>query len=519
MSELDVLIARVLQPGFAGTAVPEWVRRRLDGGLGSVILFAANIESPTRLRGMTDELRAANPDVFVAVDEEAGDITRLEFETGSSSPGNLALGAIDDVALTEAMARSAGELVRAAGIDLNYAPVADVNTEPRNPVIGARSFGSDPALVSRHVAAAVRGLHAAGVAACAKHFPGHGDTVVDSHYGLPTVTATLARLRRDTLPPFSAAVRAGVRAVMVAHLLLPEFDAEHPASVSRAVISGLLRTELGFEGLAVSDGIGMAAVRERYGLAGAAVRALAAGIDLVCVDSNSTDADMDAITEAITAALRDGTLPEARLVEAAEKVAGFAAWRREAREAASAESPQAAPEAGAPKPADALAAETTVVLAAETADVLASEAAVVLAAEATAGSAFEAGVAAARRAVTVLRAADGALPLKAAPHVVEVTLPRSLATPLAQLLPGTTSSHLADTTTPPADRPLVVVVRGIQRSPEDLERVRLLIRQRPDTIVVDLGVAHVDPGGAAWVAGYGISRVCVQAVAEVLAGR
>ena len=474
MSELDVLIARVLQPGFAGTAVPEWVRRRLDGGLGSVILFAANIESPAQLRALTDELRAANPDVFVAVDEEAGDITRLEFATGSSSPGNLALGAIDDVALTEAMARSVGELVRSAGIDLNYAPVADVNTEPRNPVIGARSFGSDPALVSRHVAAAVRGLHAAGVAACAKHFPGHGDTVVDSHFGLPTVTATLGRLRRDTLPPFSAAVRAGVRAVMVAHLLMPEFDAEHPASVSPAVIGGLLRMELGFDGLAVSDGIGMAAVRERYGLAGAAVRALAAGIDLVCVDSNSTDADMDAITAAITAALRDGTLAEARLVEAAEKVAGFAAWRRETRE-----------------------------------DELTSES----------SPALSDGLAAARRAIAVLRADDGALPLKAAPHVVEVALPRSLAAPLAELLPGTTSSNLADTITAPADRPLVIVVRGIQRSPEDLERVRLLIKQRPDTIVVDLGVAHVDPGGAAWVAGYGVSRVCVQAVAEVLAGR
>jgi beta-N-acetylhexosaminidase len=473
MSELDVLIARVLQPGFAGTSVPDWVRRRLDGGLGSVIVFAANIESPTQLRALTDEVRAANPDAFVAVDEEAGDITRLEFATGSSSPGNLALGAIDDVAVTEAMSRSVGTLVREAGIDLNYAPVADVNTEPRNPVIGARSFGSDPALVSRHVAAAVRGLHAAGVAACAKHFPGHGDTVVDSHYGLPTVTATLEQLRRDTLPPFSAAVEAGARAVMVAHLLMPEFDAEHPASVSPAVVGGLLRGELGFDGLAVTDGIGMAAVRERYGLAGAAVRALIAGMDLVCVDSNSTDDDLAAVTDAIFAALRDGTLAEARLVEAAEKVAAFAGWRREAREA------------GAPE----------------------FEAAN-----------FDEGLTAARRAVRVLRAEDGALPLKTAPHVIEVELPRSLATPLADLLPGTTTSKLADTAEAPADRPLVVVVRGIQRSPEDLDRVSRLIQERPDTIVVDLGVAHTDPGGAAWVAGYGISRVCVQATAEVLAG-
>ncbi|MEY9929226.1 beta-N-acetylhexosaminidase [Catenulispora sp. GP43] len=482
MSELDVLIARVLQPGFAGTTLPDWVRRRLAGGLGSVIVFAANIESPAQLRALTDEVRTANPDAFVAVDEEGGDITRLEFATGSSSPGNLALGAIDDAALTEAVARSVGTLVRETGIDLDYAPVADVNTEPRNPVIGARSFGSDPAVVSRHVAAAVRGLHAAGVAACAKHFPGHGDTVVDSHYGLPTVTATLEQLRRDTLPPFSAAVAAGARAVMVAHLLMPEFDAEHPASVSPAVVGGLLRGELGFDGLAVTDGIGMAAVRARYGLAGAAVRALAAGMDLVCVDNNSTDADMAAITAAVTEALRDGTLAEARLVEAAEKVGAFARWRREVREA------------GAPE----------------------FEAAN-----------FDEGLAAARRAVRVLRAEDGALPLKAAPHVIEVELPRSLATPLADLLPGTTSSKLADiadtpataTAQAPADRPLVVVVRGIQRSPEDLDRVSRLIQERPDTIVVDLGVAHTDPGGAAWVAGYGISRVCVQATAEVLVGR
>lgn len=474
MSELDVLIARVLQPGFEGTSLPAWVRRRLDGGLGSVILFAANIESAAQLRSLTDAVRAANPDAFVAVDEEAGDITRLEFATGSSSPGNLALGAVNDVALTEDLARSIGALVRAAGIDLNYAPVADVNTEPRNPVIGARSFGSDPALVSRHVAAAVRGLHAAGVAACAKHFPGHGDTVVDSHFGLPTVTATLAELRRDTLPPFGAAVAAGVRAVMVAHLLMPEFDREHPASVSPAVIGGLLRGELGFDGLAVSDGIGMAAVRERYGLAGAAVRALAAGIDVVCVDSNSTDADMESITVAITAALRDGTLAEGRLVEAADKAAAFADWRRQAR---------ALTETTAPE------------------------------------SPFEIGIAAARRAVTVLRADDGALPLKTAPHIVEAAFPRTLAAPLAELLPGTTASKLTDTDEVPADRPLVIVVRGIQRSPSDLERVARLVKRRPDAIVVDLGVAHVDPGGAAWVAGYGVSRVCAQAVAEVLASR
>jgi beta-N-acetylhexosaminidase len=381
---------------------------------------------------------------------------------------------LDDVTVTEAMARSVGARVRAAGIDLDYAPVADVNTEPRNPVIGARSFGSDPRLVARHVAAAVKGLHSAGVAACAKHFPGHGDTTVDSHFGLPRFDATPAELERDTMPPFRAALAAGARALMVAHLLMPAFDAEHPASVSPAVIAGLLRTELGFDGLAVSDGIGMAAVKQRYGLAGAAVRALAAGIDLVCIDNGTTDADMADLTAAITEALRDGTLTEARLAEAAGRVEAFARWRREAREEVRA--------------ADRLPSTVT-------------------------------GLAVARHAVKVLRAEEGALPLKAAPHVIEVELPRSLADRLAEVLPGTTRAPLTETADLPPDRPLVIVVRGIQRSPEHLEHVTRLTEQRPDAIVVDLGVPHTDPGGAAWLAGHGISRVSLQAVAELLAGR
>jgi len=497
-SELDVLIARVLQPGFVGPEVPDWIRRRLAGGLGSVILFAHNMQSPAQLRSLTDTLHAENPDVWIAVDEEAGDITRLEAAEGSSYPGNLALGTLDDVALTEAMARSVGARVRAAGMDVDYAPVADVNTEPRNPVIGARSFGSDPHLVARHVAASVRGLHAAGVAACAKHFPGHGDTMVDSHFGLPVVEATRAELERDMLPPFRGAVDAGVRAIMVAHLLMPEFDTEHPASVSPAIVGGLLRGDFGFEGLAVTDGIGMEAVKGRYGLAGAAVRALIAGIDVVCVDNDTTDADMDELTAAITAALRDGTLPEARLVEAAERAAAFAAWRREVREAS---------ETGSASASSTDSTDTdSITVTTDAADTT-------LQAD---------GLEVARRVATVLRAEDDALPLKAAPHVVEVPLRHSFADRLAELLPGTTRAALADVTDAaeiPADRPLVIVVRGIQRSPEELELVTRLVKDRPDAVVVDLGVVHTDPGGAAWIASYGASRVCMQAAAELLAGR
>ncbi|WP_146765297.1 glycoside hydrolase family 3 N-terminal domain-containing protein, partial [Micromonospora saelicesensis] len=173
---LPALAAAVLQPGFVGTTPPPWVCRWLGEGLGSVVLFARNVVDTEQVAALTATLRAERPDVIVAIDEEAGDVTRLESVHGSSRPGNFALGAVDDPELTEAVARDLGAELAAAGITLNYAPDADVNSNPANPVIGVRSFGADPVLVARHTAAWVRGLQAGGVAACAKHFPGHGDT-------------------------------------------------------------------------------------------------------------------------------------------------------------------------------------------------------------------------------------------------------------------------------------------------------------------------------------------------------
>ena len=177
----------VLQPGFTGTTAPDWLLRRLGEGLASVGLFGRNIASPDQLAALTAQLRVERDDVLVAIDEEGGDVTRLEVRTGSSFPGNHALGAVDDVSLTEDVAFELGRRLAACGVNLNWAPSADVNSNPSNPVIGVRSFGADPALVARHTAAFVTGLQAAGVAACAKHFPGHGSTRTDSHAALPTV--------------------------------------------------------------------------------------------------------------------------------------------------------------------------------------------------------------------------------------------------------------------------------------------------------------------------------------------
>ena len=168
---LERLARACILPGFAGKAAPEWLRRELDAGLGGVVLFARNVRDPEQLRALTASIRVS-PETVVAIDEEGGDVTRLEAARGSSVPGALALGAVDDVALTESVALAVAVALREAGITHDLAPVADVNTNPLNPVIGVRSFGSDPALVARHVAAFTVGLQEGGVAACAKHFPG-----------------------------------------------------------------------------------------------------------------------------------------------------------------------------------------------------------------------------------------------------------------------------------------------------------------------------------------------------------
>src|SRR4051794_12793245 len=222
--ELPDLAATVLQPGFVGTTVPDWVRRRLGEGLGGVALFARNVESPAQVAALTAQLRAERPDVIVAIDEEAGDVTRFESRHGSSRPGNLGLGAIDDTELTHAVARDLGLELAHAGITLDYAPDTDVNSNPDNPIIGVRAFGAEPALVARHGAAWTNGLQAAGVAACAKHFPGHGDTAVDSHDEVPLIDRSRERLAEVELVAFRAAIAAGVQSIMTGHLLVPAYD-------------------------------------------------------------------------------------------------------------------------------------------------------------------------------------------------------------------------------------------------------------------------------------------------------
>ena len=309
---LERLASACLFPGFEGLAPPDWLRRELEGGLGGVVLFSRNVADRAQLAALSAGIRAERAEALIGIDEEGGDVTRLEAGTGSSYPGNLALGAVDDVELTGQVAAAIGGELAASGVNLDLAPVADVNSDELNPIIGVRSFGSEPALVARHTAAFVSGLQRAGVAACAKHFPGHGATRSDSHLELPTIDVDRETLLARELVPFRAAIAAGVQSLMTAHIRVPALD-DLPATLSRAHLTGLLREELGFDGMVITDALEMRAVSATVGVEEGAVLAIAAGADALCLGHDLFEDDVRRIRQALVEAVRAGRLPEERL--------------------------------------------------------------------------------------------------------------------------------------------------------------------------------------------------------------
>lgn len=332
--DLRRLTNGVVCPGFLGSAVPAWLELELADGLAGVVYFAQNLRGDTA--ALSARIHEIAPSALIGIDEEGGTVTRLETATGSTVPGAAQLGAVDDIEATRATAYEIARRCASIGADVVLGPVVDVNTDPRNPVIGTRSFGADPELVSRHAVAAVHGIQDAGLAACAKHYPGHGDTSLDSHHDLPRIEATVAEIRARHLPPFTAVVDAGVQAIMTAHIVVPDWG-EEPATLNPLIL-GMLRA-IGFDGVIVTDALDMAAVRERVGLGPGAVAALNAGADLLCVGNptNPGDAmlpdqdqhDFHAVRDAIVAALRSGALSRERVAEAAARVARMAALVRE----------------------------------------------------------------------------------------------------------------------------------------------------------------------------------------------
>ncbi|MFC6237524.1 glycoside hydrolase family 3 protein [Longivirga aurantiaca] len=314
------LVLRTLMPGFAGTVVPVWLDAALRDGLGSVCLYGSNVVDVEQLTGLCADLRSRSPQVVLATDEEGGDVTRLHYRTGSPYVGNGVLGRLDDLDATRAQAAWIARDLRGVGIQLDLGPVVDVNSSDDNPVIGSRSFGADPDLVARHSAAWVEALQAGGVAACAKHFPGHGDTTADSHHALPVVDVDADLLRRRELAPFAAVVQAGAASVMTAAIMVPSVDAVNAGTFSAALLQGVLRDELGFDGVIVTDALDMAGASAETGIPEAAVRALVAGCDLLCLGSDTDPALFAEIVEHVVAALASGRLPLARVAEAAARV-------------------------------------------------------------------------------------------------------------------------------------------------------------------------------------------------------
>ena len=281
-------------------------------GVGGICWFAANVyetaELTRRLQG------EAKIPMLISADLESG--MGMRFFDTTFWPPAMAVAATGDPSLAEQEGRVVAREARALGVNHILAPVADVNVDPDNPVINARSFGEDPADVSRFVAAFVRGVQSEHVLATAKHFPGHGDTHTDSHLSMPTISASRERLEQVELVPFRAAIDAGVKSVMIGHLAVPALDPSAlPATISHSIIDGVLRKELGYDGLVVSDAFDMGGITEHFDAGEAAVRAIEAGEDQVLLP-----ADTDAAIAGVKAAVRSGRISEARIDQSVKRI-------------------------------------------------------------------------------------------------------------------------------------------------------------------------------------------------------
>jgi beta-N-acetylhexosaminidase len=477
------LALSTLLPAFYGPYPPDWALRLTEHGLAGFALFGYNIRDLDQVARLTSALRSVRPDLLIATDEEGGDVTRLCYAQGSPYPGNAALGVVDDPELTREIYRAIGGELAGVGINVDMAPAVDVNAVDDNPAIGTRSFGADAALVSRHAAAAVTGLQSAGVAACAKHFPGHGATAEDSHHDLPLVDAPLELLAVRELPPFAAAIAAGVRAMMTAHIRVPVLTGDEPATFSPAVLNGLLRERLGFTGAVISDALEMRGASGAIGIPESAVRALIAGNDLLCFGgelprSPGMAEAIESTVDAITAAVRAGRLPEARLIDAANRSTALALQSRPLT-------------AGVAEP--------------------------------------ELGLAAARRALRL----EGVLPpgLDRA-LVVQLEPPATIAVGevpwgLSPLIRGvhTLAAELASASIDEilshgAGRPIVVVSRDTHRHAWARDLVAALGARHAQLVLVEMGWpgAWRPAGAAAYVATFGAARANARAVAELLLG-
>lgn len=303
--------------GFDGAEVPvELAALAREFSLGGVVFFGRNVQEPAQVAEAAWQARRLGNGLapWIAVDQEGGRVAR--FRRGFTEwPPMATLGRSGDVALARRFAAALAAELAAVGMTLDFAPVVDVFTNPRNTVIGDRALSGDAGTVAALGAAIIETMQGAGLAACGKHFPGHGDTLADSHHDLPVAEHELPRLREVEFEPFRAAIAAGVASLMTCHVMVPAADEERPATLSPVIVEGLLREELGYGGLVFTDDMEMKAIAARMPVPEAAVRAVAAGCDVVLVCGGSQDLQV-ATLEALIHAVEEEVLPLARVEEA-----------------------------------------------------------------------------------------------------------------------------------------------------------------------------------------------------------
>lgn len=326
IQSIEDRVGQMLMAGFHGLTAPEYFLEWLRAGrLGSVILFARNVESPAQLAELTAQLHeAAKYPLLIAIDQEGGTVARLR-EGFTESPGAMALSSIGDnaEAVTEAVSGILGREMHALGINWTFAPSVDVSYNADNPTVGTRSFGSDHRRVAALAAAAVRGFQANGVAACAKHFPGLGATAIDTHLALPRLDTGVEQLMAVDLLPYRQAIAAGLATVMTTHTIFTTLDEEHPATLSDKIIGPLLRHELGFEGVVTTDCMEMKAIDDHYHVSGSVVRAAKAGVDVI-IFSHTADKQSTAYDHLLEA-VRRGDVSETQVDAANARVAALKA--------------------------------------------------------------------------------------------------------------------------------------------------------------------------------------------------
>lgn len=320
---LEEKVAQLLIIGFGGTEttphIEQWVR---DRGVGGVALFSRNIvnfEQTARFTRQLHGLTKGKIPLFVSLDQEGGNVVRVK-DGALILPGNMALGATRSTTLAYVAGQALAVDLRRLGFNMNLAPVLDVNSNPKNPVIGIRSYGEKPELVASLGSWYVRGQQEMGVVAVAKHFPGHGDTHSDSHFSMPAIDADLERLEKIELEPFRQAMKAGLDAVMTAHIALPKIAEEPnlPATLSTFILTTILREKLGFDGIVVTDGLEMQGIVERYGSGRAAVEALKAGADMPMI--LWTTKKKEEVFDSILASVRSGELTEKRIDQSVRRI-------------------------------------------------------------------------------------------------------------------------------------------------------------------------------------------------------